>query len=161
MKKIEISCMRDTFDKGLNAAKTTVGKGYEAAKTSVGKGYEAAKTSVGKGYEAAKTSVGKGYAVAKNTVEKGCGAAKSTVDKGIGVAKDTFDDLAAIRVKSKCDCDFRITSKKKEKDLFHCGFAFDKDYQLLKIAGIALGAAAVAVTAAVVVSALKDDKSEN
>ena len=145
MKKIEISCMRDTFDKGLNAAKTTVGKGYEAAKSSVEKGYVTAKTSVEKGYDAAKTTVGKGY-----------DAAKSTVDKGIGAAKGTFDDLAAIRIKNKCECDFRVTSTKKEKDLFHCGFAYDKDFQMLKVAGIVLGVAAIAATTAVVAGCIRD-----
>ena len=167
MKKIEISCMRDTFDKGFAAAKSTVGKGYDAAKstvskgydaarTTVGKGYEVAKTTVEKGYDAAKTTVGKGYDAAKTTVGKGYDAAKTTVDKGIGAAKDTFDDLAAIRIKNKCECDFRITSTKKEKDLFHCGFAYDKDFQMLKVAGIVLGVAAIAATTAVVAGCIRD-----
>lgn len=91
-------------------------------------------------------------------IEVGCMI--NSVKKGVEAVRNTLRDAADIRIKNQCGWQFRITSPKKEKDLFRCGFSSDKDVQMLKAAGIALAAVSVIAAAAVVGCARKDAEDD-
>lgn len=97
----------------------------------------------------------------KDTVKENAGKAIDTVKAGAGKAVDTFDAAKGIVVKSKCDFAFRVKSAKQKKDLVNFSFDFDKEWPLLKIAGVILGAVALMLAVSAFLDGLFGTRSDD